>query len=354
MSPSVNPGLNADFAHFITAFVTLSIFHLLDRQTEYISRIDYNWKQQLLKKQKDTEFTKETNQILVENILPIHVADIYLNRELKDKLYYEKYDNVAVMFATICNYTDSDAIQNNILQILNQIICDFDQKLLSQTAMTKIEKIKVAGWTYMVACGLDPGRSNSSCTLPGGLSHRNSLGANGRRSLNTTVSTISSGRSSNTSVVDITTNGKSTTPTPSSTKSQRSLSNVVCILTRFALELMKTLKETAEENSNTDASLRIGISHGEVMAGVIGSSKPLYDIWGNAVNMASRMDSTGIPGKIQVTENTANVLGNFGIDCDYRGQTFVKGTGNIPTYLVCVEDFEFQKTNDNDDSCTHF
>jgi hypothetical protein len=43
-----------------------------------------------------------------------------------------------------------------------------------------------------------------------------------------------------------------------------------------------------------------GISHGKVMAGVVGSSKPLYDVWGNAVNMASRMDSTGIPGKIQV------------------------------------------------------
>lgn len=43
-----------------------------------------------------------------------------------------------------------------------------------------------------------------------------------------------------------------------------------------------------------------GISHGEVAAGVVGSLKPLYDIWGHAVNMSSRMDSTGEPGKIQV------------------------------------------------------
>lgn len=49
-------------------------------------------------------------------------------------------------------------------------------------------------------------------------------------------------------------------------------------------------------------ALYLGISHGKVMAGVVGSSKPLYDVWGNAVNMASRMDSTGIPGKIQVTK----------------------------------------------------
>lgn len=46
--------------------------------------------------------------------------------------------------------------------------------------------------------------------------------------------------------------------------------------------------------------MRIGISHGEVTAGVVGAQKPLYDIWGDAVNMASRMDTTGVPGKIQV------------------------------------------------------
>jgi class 3 adenylate cyclase len=46
--------------------------------------------------------------------------------------------------------------------------------------------------------------------------------------------------------------------------------------------------------------LRIGVSHGEVTAGVVGAQKPLYDIWGDAVNMASRMDTTGEPGQIQV------------------------------------------------------
>lgn len=74
------------------------------------------------------------------------------------------------------------------------------------------------------------------------------------------------------------------------------------------------------------------------MAGVVGSSKPLYDIWGNAVNMASRMDSTGIPGYIQVTEETAKILQSFSIKCDYRGLTFVKGCDNIPTYFVAIND----------------
>ena len=80
------------------------------------------------------------------------------------------------------------------------------------------------------------------------------------------------------------------------------------------------------------------------MAGVVGSSKPLYDVWGNAVNMASRMDSTGIPGKIQLTAETADVLQSFGIKCEYRGETYVKGRGKIPTYFACITDeLEFEK-----------
>lgn len=73
------------------------------------------------------------------------------------------------------------------------------------------------------------------------------------------------------------------------------------------------------------------------MAGVVGSSKPLYDVWGNAVNMAARMDSTGVPGCIQVTSETALELRSFGIECVYRGETFVKGRGKIPTYFVGID-----------------
>lgn len=81
-----------------------------------------------------------------------------------------------------------------------------------------------------------------------------------------------------------------------------------------------------------------GISHGKVMAGVVGSSKPLYDVWGNCVNMASRMDSTGVPGMIHLTKESAEELQSFGIRCDHRGETFVKGRGNIPTYFARIDD----------------
>lgn len=81
-----------------------------------------------------------------------------------------------------------------------------------------------------------------------------------------------------------------------------------------------------------------GISHGEVTAGVVGSKKPLYDIWGDAVNMASRMDSTGEKGKIQVTENTAQILNKQGIKCNYRGETYLKGLEiYVPTFFIDLE-----------------
>lgn len=80
------------------------------------------------------------------------------------------------------------------------------------------------------------------------------------------------------------------------------------------------------------------------MAGVVGSYKPHYDIWGNAVNMASRMDSTGLAGYIQVTEDTASILESFNIKCEYRGLTTVKGRGKIPTYFVVInKELEFIK-----------
>lgn len=112
-------------AHLMSLWVSFITFHLIDRQTEYISRIDYGWKQELLKEQESAEITKETNNILLCNILPSHVAEIYLNLQFKDELYFEKYDkHVAVMFAHV---TTDYNLNIEALNILNQIICDFDE-----------------------------------------------------------------------------------------------------------------------------------------------------------------------------------------------------------------------------------
>lgn len=66
----------------------------------------------------------------------------------------------------------------------------------------------------------------------------------------------------------------------------------------------------------------------------MGAQKPQYDIWGNTVNVASRMDSCGVMGKIQVPEDTAEILQNAGYTCECRGPTHVKGKGTLTTYYV--------------------
>jgi len=78
---------------------------------------------------------------------------------------------------------------------------------------------------------------------------------------------------------------------------------------------------------------RIGINCGPVVAGVIGTKKFIYDVWGDTVNLASRMESHGVPGRIQVTEPVAERLsGAYRLES--RGLIDVKGKGPTPTYFV--------------------
>ncbi len=78
-----------------------------------------------------------------------------------------------------------------------------------------------------------------------------------------------------------------------------------------------------------------GIDVGPLVAGVVGSKKPMYDIWGDTVNMASRLDYTGVPGRIHVTERVFNRLRIAGMTAEFRGLTTIKGKNQpLPTYFV--------------------
>ncbi|MBN3820940.1 response regulator [Paraburkholderia sp. Se-20369] len=79
--------------------------------------------------------------------------------------------------------------------------------------------------------------------------------------------------------------------------------------------------------------LRIGINSGEVVAGVIGKRKFIYDLWGKAVNLASRMESQGVAGRVQVTDATRERLGAAFV-CEARGTIAAKGIGELNTWFL--------------------
>ncbi len=82
-----------------------------------------------------------------------------------------------------------------------------------------------------------------------------------------------------------------------------------------------------------ELTIRIGIHSGPVVAGVIGTKKFIYDLWGDTVNVASRMESSGLPGKIQLTAATYKRLKDKYI-LEERGQICVKGKGEMITYWL--------------------
>uniref|UniRef100_A0A669E3L8 adenylate cyclase n=1 Tax=Oreochromis niloticus TaxID=8128 RepID=A0A669E3L8_ORENI len=253
-------------------------------QWEATARLDFLWRLQAQQEVADMRELREHNECLLYNILPVHVAQHFLDRSKHDEdLYSQSYDEVGVMFASIAGfdeYFEEKEIKHEgveCLRLLNEIIAGFDE-LFEEPYFHHVEKIKTIGSCYMAASGLAPDKQKS-------MDEWNHLSE----------------------------------------------------LVLFALAMQETLKEIIR-NSTQRFQLRVGIAHGPVVAGVIGATKPQYDIWGSTVNLASRMDSTGVSGRIQVPEATRRILTDWGFILELRGEIFVKGVsehqGKVRTYFI--------------------
>uniref|UniRef100_A0A6P4DYU6 adenylate cyclase n=1 Tax=Drosophila rhopaloa TaxID=1041015 RepID=A0A6P4DYU6_DRORH len=312
-SATTTPYLRAEIAHCIRVCMMLITMYTKERQTEFNTKMNYKLNVDLQKKQKAADVTNQSIIILLNNILPSHVVELYLNSVANHDLYYENYRMVSVMFAMLINFQ----MDLPSLRVLNDIITEFDRLLTSYKDYYSVEKIKVVGCTYMAACGLDYNLA-SKIRNTDLRSSSYQCEMDRVRSRQTSMS------------IDFDANRNQ---------------EVIFMMTTFGLDLMRTLSVCNKayagrpfDRALSTGEICIGISSGEIMAGVVGASQPHYDIWGNPVNMASRMESTGLPGHIQVTEESAKVLEEFDIMCFYRGLTFVKGRGEIPTYFVGIDD----------------
>ena len=100
-------------------------------------------------------------------------------------------------------------------------------------------------------------------------------------------------------------------------------------LALMALDMLDAMRS----DKGVGLELRVGINSGPVVAGVIGRKRFLYDLWGDAVNTASRMESHGTPGRIQITRATYELLADE-FDCESRGTIAVKGKGAVEAWYL--------------------
>lgn len=277
------PLTHGDAQSIYLAVIALALA-LVSRQLEVTSRRLFLWRKDVEEQKEKVADMRRKNEALVYNVLPLHVAKHFLGRRRHDdELYSKSHESVGVLFAAMPNFSDfytEESVNNQgleCLRFLNEVISDFDA-LLEQPRFKDILKIKTIGSSYMAASGLSKEDEPAGASLQDRWGH-------------------------------------------------------LAQLTDFALALKDTLNNINRESFNNFV-LKMGINHGPITSGVIGARKPHFDIWGNTVNVASRMESTGKAGNIQVVKETADILEAFGFSLEQRGLVSVKGKGMLMTFYL--------------------
>ncbi|HUG31112.1 MAG TPA: adenylate/guanylate cyclase domain-containing protein, partial [Candidatus Limnocylindria bacterium] len=211
----------------------------------------------------------QANESLLLNILPASIAARLRDGET---VIADRFDDMAVLFADVVDFTalSSRFSATEVVGLLNEVFSTCDRL----AERFRLEKIKTVGDAYMVAGGLQKVHGYA----------------------------------------------------------QEAHATHAEDVAEMGLAMLDELSRL-EHSSGQGLQMRVGMHVGPAVAGVIGLKKFIYDVWGDTVNMASRMESTGVPGRIQVTRETRDRLGGA-FDFERRGIVEVKGRGPIETWLL--------------------
>lgn len=219
---------------------------------------------------RQVEALSAANERLLLNILPPSIAERLRGGET---VIADRFDDMAVLFADVVGFTSLSARLSpaEVIDLLNRVFTMCDEL----AERHGLEKIKTIGDAYMVVGGLprEPG-SDGVAPPPSGPADVADMGL-------------------------------------------------------AMIEELAGLRDTA----GAKVEIRIGMHVGPAVAGVIGLKKFIYDVWGDTVNTASRMESTGVPGRLQVTAETRERLAKA-FELERRGIVEVKGKGPIETWFV--------------------
>lgn len=277
-SISVDNDINTYFLRFVVPLTTIFSFLLaillatVNRKSEISVRMSFKGRVEAVLQQQEMKQHRDQATWLIHHLIPTHViSDLRLQGK-----YSQNHACVGVIFATIVNASEFYELESehaiDCMRVLNDIVAGFDE-LLERKEFAGVDKIKTIGAsTYMAASGLDFHKESN--------------------------------------------------------QSQGHLVNLI----NFSMEML-TFIQYVNQSLQFDFKLRIGFNYGPATSGVVGRSKLLFDIWGDTVNIASRMDTTGQVNRIHLPEECSSLLINY-FSFEPCGETIVKGKGIMPTMLV--------------------
>lgn len=247
---------------------------LPSQSREFAIRVSYMSELMVLLQQEQLKMEETRSKALLNSMLP---ESIVVQLQCGRELIADEYAQATVLFAEVCDfdYISSKLKPQQVVELLNILFFKFD-KLVDVHHVHKVETI---GAVYMVVGG---------CPDP--------------------------------------------------------IANHAELVANLALDMVKCMPEVSAKIARrswgavvTDLNIRIGINTGGLMAGVVGIRNPRFKLFGDTVNVASRMETTNLPGQIQITEATHNIIYDK-FFTSLRGKVFVKGRGEMNTYYLRGKD----------------